>query len=79
MLAFKDFKFKLGIFGSPWAGDYGFYWFLKMFRDPDFLHVLWNTMSISFVKIMISTVSCILFALLLNEVRCVIIKGRYSR
>jgi putative aldouronate transport system permease protein len=37
ILAFKDFKFKAGILGSPWARDYGFYWFLKMFKDPGFI------------------------------------------
>lgn len=69
ILAFKDFNFKLGIFGSPWTKDFGFYWFLKMFQAPGFLHVLWNTVSISFWKIVISTISCIVFALLLNEIR----------
>ena len=69
ILAFKDYSFKGGIFGSPWAADYGFYWFLRMFTDPEFLHVLWNTVSISVSKIVISTLSCIIFALLLNEVR----------
>lgn len=74
ILAFKDYNFKEGIFGSPWADNYGFYWFLRMFKDPEFLHVLWNTVSISFWKIIISTVACVLFALLLNEVRNVTYK-----
>jgi putative aldouronate transport system permease protein len=74
ILAFKNFNFRSGIFGSPWAADHGFYWFLKMFKDPEFLHVLWNTVSISFAKIIISTVACIVFALLLNEVRGTIYK-----
>lgn len=69
ILAFKNFSFKLGIFGSPWAKNFGFFWFLKMFQDPGFIHVLWNTVSISFWKIVISTIACIMFALLLNEVR----------
>lgn len=69
VLAFKDYNFKGGIFGSPWAQDYGFYWFRKMFADPEFLHVLWNTVSISFWKLIISTIACIVFALLLNEIR----------
>jgi putative aldouronate transport system permease protein len=69
ILAFKDFSYKGGIFGSPWAANHGFYWFLKMFNDPEFLHVLWNTVSISFWKIVIGTAACIVFALLLNEVR----------
>lgn len=74
ILAFKDYNFKSGIFGSPWADNYGFYWFLRMFKDPEFLHVLWNTVTISFWKIIISTVACVLFALLLNEVRNVTYK-----
>lgn len=74
VLAFKDFSFKAGIFGSPWAKNFGFFWFIKMFNDPGFLHVLGNTVSISFWKIVIGTLSCILFALLLNEVRGTIYK-----
>jgi putative aldouronate transport system permease protein len=74
ILAFKDYSFRGGIFGSPWTANGGFYWFLKMFNDPEFLHVLWNTISISFWKIVISTVTCIIFALLLNEVRGVLYK-----
>jgi putative aldouronate transport system permease protein len=69
ILAFKDYSFRGGIFGSPWTSNGGFYWFLKMFNDPEFLHVLWNTISISFWKIVIGTFACIIFALLLNEVR----------
>lgn len=69
ILAFKDYSFKAGIFGSPWAGNAGFYWFLKMFNDPEFLHVLGNTISISLWKIVISTVTCVVFALLLNEIQ----------
>ena len=55
--------------GSPWAQNYGFYWFLKMFKDPEIHNVLWNTVSISFWKIIIGTAACVIFALLLNEVR----------
>lgn len=69
ILAFKDYNFRGGIFGSPWTSDGGFYWFIKMFKDPEFIHVLWNTLQISFAKLIIGTVTCIVFALLLNEVR----------
>ena len=74
ILAFKDYNFRAGIFASPWAKDNGFYWFLKMFNDPEFFHVLGNTIGISFWKIVISTIACIVFALLLNEVRNVAYK-----
>jgi len=48
LLAFKDFNFRAGIFGSPWAKSSGLFWFQKMFSDPEFIRVLWNTVSISF-------------------------------
>jgi putative aldouronate transport system permease protein len=69
ILAFKDYRFKTGIFGSPWMDHFGFGWYRIMFRDPEFLHVLQNTVQISFAKLIIGTLSCIIFALLLNEVR----------
>lgn len=69
ILAFKDYGFRAGIFGSPWMDHFGFGWYRIMFRDPEFLQVLLNTVQISFAKLLISTLSCIIFALLLNEVR----------
>jgi putative aldouronate transport system permease protein len=45
-----------------------------MFRDPNFMHVLLNTINISAAKIVIGTLSCIVFALLLNEVRLTVYK-----
>jgi putative aldouronate transport system permease protein len=69
LLAFKKFRLAKGIIGSPWAEQYGLGWFRLMFRDPDFVNVIKNTVIISFSKLIIGTFFCILFALLLNELR----------
>ena len=31
-LAFKDFNYGLGITGSPWTKNYGFYHFIRIFK-----------------------------------------------
>jgi len=65
-LAFKDFNAKLGITGSPWIG---FEHFEKMFNDPYFMYVLWNTIKISFGRIICCFPFAIIFALLFNELK----------
>lgn len=69
LLAFKKFRISKGILGSPWMDHLGFGWFRLMFRDPEFLSVIRNTVVISSVKLILGTFFCILFALLLNELR----------
>ena len=43
-IAFKDFYASKGIMGSPWVG---LEHFKRVFRSPDFLQILWNTLSLS--------------------------------
>lgn len=66
VIAFKDYSFREGILGSPWAG-------LEKFREflgnRDFWRVLKNTLVLSFWRTVIGFPVPILFALLLNEVR----------
>lgn len=69
LIAFKDYKFKLGIFGSPWADQNGFEHFVRMFSGGDFLRVLKNTVVISFLKLICGFPAPIALALLLNEMR----------
>lgn len=69
ILAFKEFRVSRGILGSPWMDTYGLGWFRIMLRDPDFIRVLWNTVQISFVKIVLGTFSSIVVAVLLSELR----------
>ena len=66
IIAFKNFKMGLGIFGSPWVG-------LKQFqtivRDPFFERALRNMLKFSISSLCTSMPLTILFALLLNEIR----------
>ena len=74
MLAFKDYDMFLSkspamsILKSPWVG---LEHFQKLFRRPEFLRALRNTLEISVLKIVITFPLPILFAILLNEVRSV--------
>lgn len=65
-IAFKDYKFLLGIQGSPWIG---LDTFRKMFAMESFWQVFRNTLVISFYQLVIGFPAPIIFALLLNEVR----------
>lgn len=65
-LAFKKFNAGLGITRSPWIG---FDHFEKMFNDPYFMFVLWNTIKISFGRIICCFPFAVIFALLFNELK----------
>jgi len=69
LIAFKEYKFKLGIIGSPWADNYGFAHFIRMFTGGDFIKVLKNTVSISFLKLLLGEPFTVALALCLNEMR----------
>lgn len=65
-IAFKDFKFRQGIWNSPWAG---LKQFDQMFHDITIIPAITNTLAISALKMLIGFPLPIIFALLLNEVR----------
>lgn len=69
LIAFKDYKFKLGIWGSDWAAQHGMEHFIRMFSGGDFIKVLRNTIVISFLKLICGFPAPIILALLLNEMR----------
>jgi len=64
IIAFKEFNFSRGIWGSPWTGLENFRF---MFTLPSFWQVLRNTLLINLYKLVIGFPSPIIFALLLNE------------
>jgi putative aldouronate transport system permease protein len=64
-IAFKDFRFNLGVTDSPWVG---FKHFVDFFSAASFTQILTNTLLISFYKLIFGFPAPILFALLLNEV-----------
>jgi putative aldouronate transport system permease protein len=65
VIAFKQFNIKGGLWRSPWVG---LKYFKQMFETPSFLRILWNTIRISFLKILFGFPAPILFALVLNEI-----------
>lgn len=64
-LAFKNFKPKLGMFGSPWAG---LKYMEQIVEDPYFWTVFKNTIVLNLANLIISFPAPIILALLLNEV-----------
>lgn len=66
VLAFKNYRFDLGIFGSEWAGLKHFKAFIT---SPEFWITIRNTLVISGLKILFCFPAPIVLALLLNEVK----------
>lgn len=74
-LAFKQYKPKLGIIGSPWASQHGMKYVLQVVGDPYFWTVFKNTIVLNVVNLAITFPAPIILALLLNEVA----SDRYKR
>lgn len=69
LIAFKNYRPGLGIFGSAWADSYGFANFIRFFQSYDFGRLLWNTIRISVVSIVVGFPLPIILAITLNEVK----------
>jgi len=68
-IAFKDYNFRLGIWGSPWTDNYGFKHFINFLTSGEFQRVFGNTVRIAVKEFLIGFPMPIILALLLNEVR----------
>jgi putative aldouronate transport system permease protein len=66
LLAFKDYKFNMGILRSPWVG---LKYFQQFLFTAEFWSVIKNTVVISALKLVCSFPAPIILALLLNEVQ----------
>lgn len=66
VIAFKNYHFRRGIWGSDWAG---LTHFVRFFRNGDMTRVLGNTISLSLLRVVCAFPVPILFALMLNELR----------
>ncbi len=64
--AFQDYKPKLGVAGSKMVGLKNFEW---LFGRADFLNSIRNTLAMSVINLVFGTLSAVLLAVLLNEVR----------
>ena len=68
VLAWKDFSYAKGVFGSDWVG---WQWFKDFFSDSQAISVLWNTVYLGFLYIITNIVASVAIALFLNELRMV--------
>jgi putative aldouronate transport system permease protein len=66
IIAFKDYSFREGIWGSDWVGLENFRF---IFRNPDFYSIVKNTLGINLLKLLLAFPAPIFFALLMNEIR----------
>ncbi len=65
ILAFKDYKFNKGIFGSKWVGLKNFEFFLK---SNDFLIITRNTIFLNLLFIIVGILAALMLAILLYNV-----------
>ena len=66
VMAFQNYVPSKGYFGSQWAG---WQWFKYMFSMQNFKQVVWNTLSLSILKLVTGIGCSVLFALMLNEMQ----------
>ncbi|MCR5254899.1 MAG: ABC transporter permease subunit [Acetatifactor sp.] len=71
IMAFQDYKPKIGILKSPLVGTKHF---VAFFHDPFFFRLVRNTFMISVWELLIAFPLTIIFALLLNEIRSKVFK-----
>jgi putative aldouronate transport system permease protein len=68
LIAFKDYKPKLGIWNSPWE-DNPFANFIRFYRYVNFWPLIWNTIKTGVMTMLFTFPMPIVFALMLNELR----------
>lgn len=66
IIAFKDYRYDKGIFGSPWVGFKNFKFF---FESNEFFRITWNTLSMNLVFIVVGIACAVLVAVMLFEIR----------
>lgn len=69
LLAFKKYKIRLGILGSPWADNFGLENFIRFFNSYNFWQCLGNTFALSIYSIAVGMPMAVIFALMLNYAR----------
>lgn len=66
IIAFKNYKYDLGIFGSDWVGLANFKYFIS---SSDFARVSFNTIYINFLNIIFGTTASLFLAILLYDIK----------
>ncbi|AEY64447.1 ABC transporter permease subunit [Clostridium sp. BNL1100] len=71
LMAFQNYKPAKGFFEQKWVGLQNFKY---LFKDDNFIRDFRNTISMSFINLILSYVTAIVLALLLNEIKNVFFK-----
>jgi len=66
IIAFKDYNYADGIFGSKWCGFKNFEFFL---RSNDFAKITWNTLYMNLIFILVGLISALAVAILLYQIK----------
>lgn len=66
-IAFKDYSIVQSVWEMPLADNHGFEYFIKAFKNRDFLYALRNTLVLNLLDLVIGFPIPIIFALILNE------------
>lgn len=74
IIAFKDYSFVKGIFGSPWHENYGMRNFIDFFQYYELANMIKYTFLTGFIKVIATFPFPIVFALLLNEIYSTVFK-----
>lgn len=74
-IAFKDYSMRAGIFGSPWAEDFGLSQLKSFLNYPYLSRIIWNTIILNILLMFFLPLPGIIFALSLNEISAI----RYKR
>lgn len=67
IIAFKDFKIAKGIMASPWNN---FENFKVLFASKSFYRILFNSLTLSVLRVVVNFPIPIILALMINEIRC---------
>ena len=68
IIAFKNYRVKVGIWGSPWA-DPWYKHFMDFFKSPANVQIIKNTITLSIGKLLIGLIPSLIFALAISECR----------
>jgi putative aldouronate transport system permease protein len=68
-IAFKKYSIVKSVWEMPWAANFGFEYFIKAFKNRDFLFALRNTLMLNVLDIAVGFPAPIILALVLNELR----------
>ena len=66
-IAFKKYSIVQSVWEMPLAGNHGFEYFIKAFKNKDFINALRNTLVLNLFDLVIGFPAPIIFALILNE------------